>query len=150
APDASGNVYVLGTSKARDSYSLLLVKYHLSGEELWYATYPMASEPSPALLQVAPDGTVDVLAGPFSGFGQPLAHIRLDPAGNTVWTRPFDGFQDGVVGALALDGDGNRYLTGGAGGDALSRKLDPLGAEVWTSRYGAVASGRDTVLDMAL
>jgi len=69
---------------------------------------------------------------------------KFDPAGGVVWFTTYDGpasFQ-----ALAVDGSGNVYLTGGSYAayafypDILVVKLDNTGALQWQQTYGNVAN----------
>jgi hypothetical protein len=83
------------------------------------------------------------LGGPAAGFYDPVL-IKLDTAGNELWSRQFgtDGFDDSY--GVAVDGAGNAYLSGYTwggiggpsvgGGDGFLVKYDPSGNELWTKQ----------------
>ena len=75
-----------------------------------------------------------------------------DPAwafpGSAAWTRQFGTRQADEAQAVALDGSGNAYVVGWTFGtlpgqasagtvDALVRKVDPEGNELWTRQFGS-------------
>ena len=90
-----------------------------------------------------------------------MAYVgKLDPNGNFLWVRKFDGVND-KVGArdnrLALDNDANVYITGGfenrgaygddtltstGGWDIFVTKLDSTGNFQWARRAGSVKDDR--------
>jgi hypothetical protein len=105
------------------------------------------------LLTGAYQGTIDfgtgalASAGPVSGFV-----AKLDSAGNPVFARSFGGTQGGAGTSLAVDGNGNAYVTGYAdqtdfGGGVIGSaglnnlfvvELDPAGTPIWSNAFGAL------------
>ena len=85
------------------------------------------------------------------------AYVRkYSSEGTALWTREFGTTELDIASTVVVDGEGNVYVAGQAGGDlsdqtysgerdALVRKYDPEGTELWTRLFGTpgvdVASG---------
>jgi hypothetical protein len=85
--------------------------------------------------------------------------IKYDAYGNELWVAHYDGPLSDLdqAYALALDGDGNVYVTGrsrglggGGGEDIATIKYDPTGNQLWVVRYNGAADGYDLGLDIAV
>ena len=83
--------------------------------------------------------------------------IKYGPDGSVKWTARYDGPAhgwDGVKG-LAVDGDGNVYVTGrsfgsGTHADYATIKYDGAGQEKWVRRFSSPGEYDDGAMDLAL
>jgi hypothetical protein len=144
--DASGNVYVIGRSiDSTFSSDYLTLKYDANGDLQWAARYngPGNGDDYPNAIVVDDSGNVYVTGesaapGGFTDY----ATIKYDRDGNELWVARFNGpanFNDGAK-AIAVDGEGNVYVTGRAMADMFSPdfttiKYDPDGNEIWVAWY---------------
>ncbi|MEO6667815.1 MAG: S8 family serine peptidase, partial [Nitrospiria bacterium] len=85
--------------------------------------------------------------------GYDFATVAYDPSGRQRWAARYDGGNDDQPQALAVDGNGNVYVSGYSNGgtyDYLTMKYDSAGTLLWTARYdsggsdGAFALAVDT------
>jgi hypothetical protein len=98
-------------------------------------------------------GTVDFGGGPLtsSSPGGDVFLLKLDPAGNHVWSRRYGGTLGQTAAAIAVDASGAVFLLGnfygainfGGGSlqsagqsDVFLAKLDASGSPVWSKRFG--------------
>jgi len=137
AVDAAGNVYVTGDSPGEGGGGeSVTIKYGPDGELLWAArSGAAAGNQSLADIAVDAKGNVYVTGGEVREPGNSdYVTIKYDPAGKAVWTVYGDWSRRDVASFLALDAEGNAYVTGGG----LSR-ADPeetVFADVRTIKYG--------------
>ncbi|MDC8016113.1 cadherin-like domain-containing protein [Tahibacter soli] len=143
--DAAGNVYVTGTNYVQ----FVTIKYDSAGTQQWLRRYsfPGGVYQQPRAMAVDAAGNVYVTGRSQAGGAGidqfDYGTVKYDTDGNELWTARYngpDGLQDEVL-ALALDPDGNVYVTGGskgAGGrnDYATVKYDASGVQQWASRYG--------------
>ena len=178
ATDGAGNVYLTGafqrsinfgpTSATRltaaGAMDWFVAKLDGAGNHVWSKRFGTASDDEVGQgIAVTSDGIV--LLGQFGGSvnlgGQTLvssgsndiAVAKLDLDGNHLWSRRFGtAFLESGIG-LAVDGAGNVFFTGYAGGDvdfgggALGRtgnaylaKLGPTGSHLWSRALNASRS----------
>lgn len=113
--DSQRNVYVLGNTAA-------LVKYTPSGVRSWVAAF----NPGPPGFGFAQTLTADAqgnvyVVGSYAPnpiSGSDYATVKFDSEGRRLWVAVYNGTgsaSDSASG-VALDGDGNVYVTGGSGG----------------------------------
>jgi hypothetical protein len=148
--DAAGNVYVTGSNYVQ----FVTIKYDSAGTQQWLKRYsfPGGVYQQPRAMAVDAAGNVYVTGRSQAGGAGidqfDYATVKYDTDGNELWTARYngpDGLQDEVL-ALALDPDGNVYVTGGskgAGGrnDYATVKYDASGVQQWASRYGSGRHG---------
>jgi uncharacterized delta-60 repeat protein len=163
AVDASGNVYVTGSSigTAWPDYDYATVKYDSSGNQLWVARYNGAPGDFDFGNAIAVDtsGNVYVTGGSFgSGTGFDYATIKYDASGNQLWVERYNGpgnDEDEAVG-IAVDTSGNVYVTGYSAGsgtgllDYATIKYDASGNQLWVERYNGPGNGTDNANAMAI
>ncbi len=140
-----------------------LVRLDENGDHVWSKQFGDASSQTLNALSSAPNGDV-IAAGDFTGSvdfgGGPLATagfvdvavVRMDSAGNHLWSKRFGDANEQRVTALAVDSNGDSWLTGyfiGAGldfgGGALPyagsydvfvAKLDSDGNHLFSASFG--------------
>jgi hypothetical protein len=100
-------------------------------------------------------GTVDFGGGPLSSAGNSDAFLlKLDDAGEHVWSRRFGGSDVDIGTGVAVDGDGGVIAVGQFRGtvdfggeplqsagnhDVFVAKFSPGGAHLWSRRFGGAA-----------
>ena len=156
AVDASGNVYVTGVEEY-DFYDVTgyyaTIKYDASGSEQWVARYNGPGGGLDIANALAVDGSGNVYVTGYSagsGTSYDYATIKYDASGAEQWVVRYNG--PGNIGdfahALAVDEDGNVYVTGSSEGsgtnyDYATIKYDASGAEQWVARYNGPGSNAD-------
>jgi hypothetical protein len=92
-----------------------------------------------------------------SGTGDDYATVKYYPDGSTAWVKGYAGSGDGYdeSKAIAVDGDGNVYVTGVSSGSGTSYdyatiKYNPSGDTVWVRRYDGPASSVDEPFAVAV
>ena len=151
--DASG-IYVTG----RSNCAITTIKYDFSGVQQWVRTYNGGNGcDSPAALVVDPAGNLYVTGqSDGSGTNADYATIKYDAAGTQLWVRRYDGPATVFASdydrpaALAVDGNGNVFVTGNSSGDFATVKYDAAGNEKWVRRYNGPAAGGDWATAIAV
>jgi uncharacterized delta-60 repeat protein len=149
--DTQGNVYVTGWSSPTQfgtNYDYATVKYNSSGLQQWAARYNSPDNLQDKAVALGVDGlgnvyVTGVIQSITSGFD--LATIKYDAAGVQQWVQIYSGpagspFTDEAR-ALALDGQGNVFVTGrsdSAGRDIVTIKYSPAGAPQWEARFNTL------------
>jgi hypothetical protein len=147
AVDDSGNVYVTGESYSgiMPANDYVTVKYYPNGVIAWVRTYngPGSARDAAHGIAVDASGNVYVTGESWgSGTGQDFATIKYYPNGDTAWIKRYGrvgNYDDGAY-AMALDDDGNAYVTGYSFGtsinsDYLTIKYRPNGDTAWVRMY---------------
>jgi len=149
AVDEAGNVYVTGASRGdrgngiREDYAT--VKYDSSGNQLWVARYggPGDGDNTATALAVDHEGNSYVTGQSTSREGDlDYATVKYNSEGREIWVARYNGPGNNVDGAdaLAVDSEGNVYVTGNSRGnkghdDYATIKYDSQGNELWVARY---------------
>src|SRR6266851_3743736 len=154
--DKEGNVYVTGgVWMGPPRYSDIgTLKYNSQGQLLWAAFYngPGSANDVAHDLRVDSEGYVYVTGGSqwLTTLAMNYVTIKYDSEGNEVWVVLYDGpaHVNDVAYALAVDVEGNVYVTGGSyglgtGADYATIKYDRDGNELWVSRYDGPAHRDD-------
>ncbi len=112
--------------------------------EQWVARYTGPVQSAQALA-IAVDGKGNSYVTGWSrgvGTGDDYATVKYDSDGNEVWVARYDGpaHWDDTGRAVAVDSEGNVYVTGGSYGlgtleDYATIKYDRDGNELWVARY---------------
>lgn len=162
AVDTNGNVYVTGQSDfSSSSPDYATIKYSTTGVPLWTNRYGGALGGFDVARSLAVDGIGNIYVGGGSaatGAGAPdYVTIKYSSAGIPLWTNRYNGPGNNTdsISDLAVDGDGNVYVTGystgsGTGQDYATIKYSGAGVPLWTNRYNGVANGRDQATAIVL
>ncbi len=142
AVDASGNVFVTGYSYdgsgGNEDYAT--IAYSGAGVPLWTNRYNGPENYPDIAKAVAVDGSgnVFVTGSSFgSGGGYDHATIAYSGTGVPLWTNRYNGpdNNDDQANAVAVDGNGNVFVTGSSGGDYATIAYSGAGVPLWTNRY---------------
>jgi len=160
AVDASGNVYVTGSSRGsgtRKDYAT--IKYDSNGDTVWVVRYngPGNRDDEAYALTIDGEGNVHVTG---TSMGYPgyydYATIKYNSYGRRLWVARYNGHHWDEAYALALDPFGNVYVTGMSWGgadidmDYATVKYDPHGNELWVVRYNGPANKSDRAKAVAV
>jgi hypothetical protein len=92
-----------------------------------------------------------------SGTGFDYATLKYSPSGQLLWAKRYNGPGNGSDSAyaLALDSQGNVYVTGRSEGsgtdyDYATRKYSPSGDLLWAKRYNGPGNSHDFAYALAL
>ncbi|MGA2624739.1 MAG: SBBP repeat-containing protein [Bacteroidota bacterium] len=104
------------------------------------------------------DGSVYVTGSSDSAItGSDFLTIKYTPEGNVVWSVRYNGpsNQDDYARAIAIDGEGNIYVTGESYGlgtdyDYATVKYNPAGEQQWAVRYNGPGNFEDKAADIAI
>jgi uncharacterized delta-60 repeat protein len=156
AVDDSGNVYVTGSSLGAGTYNdYVTIKYNAAGKELWVARYNGPGNADDNARAIAMDNSGNVYVTGASGDSgryadSDYATIKYNAAGVEQWVARYNSPRnyDDFATALAVDGEGNVYVTGGSYGidsnlDYATIKYNAVGAEQWVARFNGPENSYD-------
>ena len=159
--DGSDNVYVTGISEGSGTdYDYATIKYSPAGVQVWVQRYNGPANSIDYANAIAIDGSGNVcVTGVSYGSGSSYDYltIKYNSAGETLWTRRYNGpgnYTDGAFDIVA-DNAGNVYVTGrsygsGTGKDWATIKYNADGVEQWVQRSNGAGSGEDGAYCLAL
>jgi len=149
--DVAGNIYVAGSSQnASNFYDYVVLKYAPNGTLQWAARYsPTNGGTYPANgFALDQSGNTYMTGGIVEqGFGQyPKTYVigngatvKFDTSGKLAWAAPYTGND------VAVDTNGNVYVTGFSTTEYATAKLDASGNNLWTRTYVGVAGSGNPV-----
>jgi uncharacterized delta-60 repeat protein len=154
ALDNTGNVYITGTSRGSGTtWDYATVKYDSSGVEQWVARYdgPINYNDHAHFIAVDNIGNVYVTGSSFGvGDDYDYATLKYDASGIERWVARYNGsgYDFDLPNGLAVDNEGNVYVTGesmgsGTSYDYATVKYDTSGIEQWVVRYDGPVSHSD-------
>ena len=153
--DASGNVYVTGSSSGNGTLSdYATIKYDTSGNMLWLARYNGPAGYNDTANDIAVDESGNIcVTGSGCITNDPanerfdFVTLKYDPAGNQLWEAQYNGPYEGKAraNAVVIDNAGNIYITGDSTfrvkdyetSDAVTIKYDSQGNQLWVSHYNS-------------
>jgi uncharacterized delta-60 repeat protein len=159
--DASGNTYVTGTSKGLGTDTdIATIKYDPGGKVLWTRRYNGPANGNDVATAIAVDGNGNVYVSGNSSGGcssSDYTILKYDPEGKLLWQNHYNGLGNGLdsATAIAVDGNGNVYVTGNSyGGSSLADyatlKYTPGGYLLWEKRYNGPGNGDDYATAIAV
>ncbi len=149
--DASGNVYICGTSLTTSNGNEgILVKYNSTGTEQWVSKYNYSGAFNDGFEDVKTDNNGNIFVCGYSESNSNVSNyttIKYTAAGTVSWVQRYSGpiaSSDGAR-SIFLDNAQNVYLTGSGFGlnsdfDIVTVKYTNSGAQVWDQRYDYAAS----------
>jgi hypothetical protein len=167
AVDPKGNIYVTGGSIGEGGLShCTTIKYDPEGNEIWMAHYDGPGHAGAGAAAIALDalGNVYVMGASWGGDDTSFdyATIKYDNDGNELWVAQYDGpaHGDDEPSAIAVDADGNVYVTGWScnsrgpsctvSSDYATIKYDSDGDELWVRRYRGAETGLSITRELGL
>jgi hypothetical protein len=129
---------------------IYLIKTDARGDTEWTRTYGGAEDEYGHTVRQTADGGY-IVAGSTLSFGAGLADfylVRVDPSGDTLWTRAYGGDSADLGHSVDLTEDGGFIMAGqtssfGAGSwDAWLVRTDSLGETLWTRTVGDTGDDR--------
>ncbi|MEW6467464.1 MAG: SBBP repeat-containing protein [Bacteroidota bacterium] len=161
ALDASGNVYVCGTTWSGTTYDYLVIKYDNAGNQLWARTYNGGGNSIDQARAIVVDGNGDVYvtgASYYTAGNDDYVTIKYSTNGTVDWTINYNGSGNVTDEAfdIALDANGNVFVTGGSGGsttgeDYATVKYDTAtGTQQAVARYSFTGASLDRAQSIAI
>ena len=129
AVDGSASVYVTGSRKGSRSdydYDYTTIKYNSNGDIAWVETYNGPENGVHEASAIALDGSGNVYVTGYSegaGTSYDYATIKYHSAGDIAWVKRYNGPGGNGIDqarAIAVDGSGSVYVTGGSIGSGTS------------------------------
>ena len=157
AVDGSGNVCVTGEGNAYND--MLTIKHYPNGDTAWVREYDGPENRSDRATDLAVDESrnVYVTGHSYHTHGgettEDYLTIKYYPNGDTAWARRYNGPANDYdyAEAIAVDGCGNVYVTGGSKGDwyweYATIRYDANGNTIWTKRDVSGSWAQDIVVD---
>ncbi len=152
--DASGNVYVTGSSiESGTSTDYATIKYNNNGVQQWVSTYNGTGNSYDFVYAIAvDDGGNSYVTGSANGTGSSddCVTIKYNTDGVQQWAETYNGSANGgdTGYSICLDSSGNVFVTGGSAGsgtssDYLTIKYNSAGVQQWASTYNSGGSSYD-------
>ncbi len=161
SPETSFSTTVMGYDVWQQDY--LTIKYDSRGKQLWAARYNGPGNNSDGASAMAVDDVGNVYVTGTSrgtrgnGIREDYATIKYNSSGSELWVARYSGpgGGDNTAKALALDSEGNAYVTGQSTSQAgdldfATVKYDSQGREIWVARYNGPGNGVDEAEALAL
>ncbi|MEI6948565.1 hypothetical protein V9K67_15330 [Paraflavisolibacter sp. H34] len=174
AVDATGNVYVSGfsgTGVETPDHQWATIKYNAAGTRQWVAKFSGPGHENgndPNAMAIDPAGNVYVTGtrtDVSDGTDVDYATIKYNSSGVQQWLALFEGPADRpsdvnsheVARDIAVDGQGNVYVTGFSGNygvgtryDYVTIKYNNSGVQQWLQRFNGTGNGDDGANVIAL
>lgn len=156
ALDSEGSIYLTGVAPGQGGTTMtdyMTVKFDSKGKQQWAKRYngPGNGQDYPTAIVVDQYNSKIYVTGYSQGSitGFDYATVAYDATGTQLWVRRYDGpgHASDQANAIALDSDGNIYVTGQSVGtntyDFATVKYLPNGVQKWVARYNGPGNGYD-------
>lgn len=169
AVDSSGNVFVTGFSASSSfspfNYDYSTVKYSGAGAPLWtnrYTGFNNGGADTPSAVVVDGNGNVFVTGvsqasgSPPGSYYSDFATVAYSGSGGQLWSARYSGSGGtNFANAIAVDGNGNVFVTGGTaplGGkfDYATIGYSSSGAQMWARSYNGPGDDTDIARGIAV
>ena len=139
--DAAGNIYVAGSSQnASNFYDYVILKYAPNGVLQWSARYSPTNGGTYPVNGFAldPNGNTYMTGGIIDQYRNANhksyaigngGTVKFDTNGTLAWAAPYTGND------VAVDTNGNVYVTGFSATQYATAKLDANGSNLWTRTF---------------
>lgn len=139
ALDDLGNIYVTGTLNSMTANPQVedigTIKYNSEGDTLWVRRFDGANDrDTPKDLWVDKAGNV-YITGQSDSSGSNIITIKYNTDGVELWSRRYGDRPTDEAKAIAVDDEGNVYVTGRSGRDYLTLKYDASGVLQWVRLF---------------
>ncbi len=145
--DASGNVYVAGTSYSGISWDFVTIKYDSLGQQIWLARFNSPNDYNDEAKAIAIDSLGNVYVTGNSVGSYPYinyATVKYNSMGVMQWYDIYNGPNNlyDFATSIAVDTSGNVYVTGtshvsNTQCDYATIKYNTNGVREWVSRYSS-------------
>jgi hypothetical protein len=145
APTADGNFIVAGYTRSFGGvdYEFYLLKIKPDGDTIWTKTIGRSiSAIATAITQTADHNfIVTGYIGSFNSWNSNIYLVKINPNGDTIWTKTYGGVNELDASAITPTADGNFIVVGdtfcGLGNfDSYLLKIKPDGSTLWTKKFG--------------
>jgi uncharacterized delta-60 repeat protein len=157
AIDASGAVYVTGTTGTYPDYNILTLKLNADGSEAWRATYQGSAGKADEPVGLAVDGSGNVFVTGYETNADnvtDIVTIKYNSDGSRAWFTVFDGGASDNPAGIALGADGSIYVAGsstqGSYPDYVTIKFTANGAEAWSVYYSGSGNAEDAATGLVV
>ncbi|MCS3796889.1 SBBP repeat-containing protein [Niastella sp. OAS944] len=159
--DHKGNVYVTGWSTGSGtSNDFTTIKYDYDGNTKWVKRYNGPGNQNDRAVAITVDENCNVYITGWSigsGTATDYTTIKYDENGDTKWVKRYNGPANStdLPTAIAVDHDGNVYVTGQSAGSGTSAdyatiKYNANGNQLWVTRYNGPVNGLDRANALAV
>ena len=143
AVDDDGNTYMTGRGSTATTDGVVTVKYDEDGREEWASVYDGGLEDHAYAIDVDDEGNTAVAGSVFvdayGGQHWDLQALSYDRHGRLRWSARWDGYYEDRGTDVAVDEQGNVYVTGrtdtGSSFDVLTVKFRPSGKRDWVKKW---------------
>jgi uncharacterized delta-60 repeat protein len=158
--DSDGNSYITGWSGgANNLHDFTTIKYDADGNELWVRRYNGTANDNdyPYWLALDASGNIYVTGQSVeTGSDNDITTIKYAPNGDVFWMQHYNGPGNGYDAgqAVAVDGDGNSYITGNhttaTGLECVTLKYSTSGDLLWSASFNGPDQSGGVLISIAL
>jgi hypothetical protein len=113
-----------------------------SDKQVWVQRFGTTYGSKELARSIARDSAGNVVVAGDSdegGLGSAILVIKYSPAGQGLWTNRYNIPGDDHAAAVALDGNGNVFVTGSSGSQFVMFAYSSLGVPLWTNQFNESA-----------